>query len=162
MLDIITATSNKRGELLSYVKGKVSEESYVWARNLLSDVSKKILTVKDDEFTIRAYPLYKNVKKFFTEVCSDVTPGCILLTLYLCSLELGIRKFGDPVESLKDFTEEVDSDDWSKMTLKEVIDYDLVAATLLTQKYLGMDVSDDLRACGLHTLNLMDFVCKKV
>ena len=161
MLDIVTETSNKRGELLSYIKSKVSESSYIWARNLLADITKKVLTQKNDEFSIRVYPLYKNCVKFFTEYCSEVTPGGILLTLYLCAIELGVRSVGDSVESLEEFIDEIDMEDWDCMNLEAAINFDLVAATLVTQKYLGMD-SDDIFACGLHTLNLIDFVGREV
>lgn len=157
MLDIITATTNKRGELLSYIKSKVSNESYIWARNLIADVSKKVLTMKDDEFTIRAYPFYKNTKLFFTDVCDEVTPGGILLTLFLCSAELGVRSIGDSVGNLKEFQDEIDMDDWANMTMEAVVNFDMLTSTYIAQKRFGMDTNGAVWACGLHTLNLLDF-----
>lgn len=158
MLDIVTETSNKRGELLSYVKSKVSESSYIWTRNLLSDITKKVLTLKDDEFAIRVYPLYKNGLKFFTEVCDDVTPGGILLTMYLCALELGIRQVGDQVEKLDEFTAEIDMEDWGLMSVDVAVNFDLYTSTLLISKHSGMKDIVGIWAGGLHTLNLLDFV----
>lgn len=161
MLDIITATANKRNELLTYIKANVREESYVWARNLLSDMTKKVITMKDDEFTIRVYPFYKNVKFFFTDICTELSPGCILLTLYICAIELGIRTVGDSVEKLKEFTDEIDMNDWDTVDVSTAIDFDLRASTILTQKYFGMEDTGELYACGLNTLNLIDFVISK-
>ena len=158
MLDIVTETSNKRGELLSYIKSKVSESSYIWSRNLLSDITKKVLTMKDDEFSIRVYPMYKNCLKFFTTVCDEVTPGGILLTLYLCALELGIRKVGDSVEKLDEFTAEIDMDDWGLMSADVATNFDLYTSALLLQRHSGMAKENGVWACGLHTLNMLDFI----
>ena len=158
MLDIVTETSNKRGELLSYIKSKVSESSYIWARNLLSDITKKVLTMKDDEFSIRVYPMYKNCLKFFTTACDEVTPGGILLTLYLCALELGIRKVGDSVEKLDEFTAEIDMDDWGLMNADVATNFDLYTSALLLQRQSGMAKENGVWACGLHTLNMLDFI----
>lgn len=159
MIDIITATGNKRGEFLSYIKSKVSSDSYTWARNLISDITKKVITAKDDEFTIKAYPFYKNAKRFFDEVCTEVTPGGILLTLYIVAIELGIREVGDSVEKLKDFTDEIDMEDWSLMSCETATNYDLyVGACMINNKFGVSEDGNEIFAGGLHALGLLDLM----
>ena len=160
MIDIITATSNKRGELLAYIKSRLSNDSYTWARNLVSDITKKIVTIKDDEFTIKAYPFYKNSKKFFEKVCTEVTPGGILLTLYLVAIELGIRDVGDAVEKLPEFLEEIDMEDWSEMNYDAAVTFDLYVSACIINKRVGNENYEDneIFAAGLHSLGLLDLI----
>lgn len=157
MIDIITSTGNKRNEMLSYIKSKVSSDSYIWARNLISDITKKVMALKDDEFTIKVYPLYKNFKRFYTDVCTEVTPGCILLTLYIVAIELGLREVGDSVEQLPEFVDAIDMDDWDRMSYDTAISFDLYVESCIVANRFGAG-DNEIFACGLHTFGLLDFI----
>lgn len=149
-------TNNCRTELLAYVKSILDGKSYVWVNNLLSDINKKMLINEDAVFNASVIMMYKNMKKFFTKYCKNVIPSNILLSFYVCALELGLKKLGDEIESFSQFTEDVDLDDWSKVTVNDIKKFDIETNMLVLRKSLGYD-DVDIRACGICTLQALDF-----
>lgn len=158
MIDIVKGMESARLELLSYVKGILDADSYIWLRKLMSDINKQTLKTEDDDFASRVWPLFNNCLLFFKEYCTDVTAGSILVTFYIAALELGVREVGDSVEQLKQFTDEVDMEDWDLMNVEYAVRFDIRTSLIISCGFF--DICDDMEifAGGLHTMMTIDAV----
>lgn len=159
MIDIVKGMEKARNELLTYSKDILDADSYIWLRKLLSDFNRITLREDNYEFTVKIWPLYKNCVKFFKEYCSNVTPGSILVTFYISALELGVRKVGDSVETLAQFVDEVDMEDWDQMSVESARMFDMRTSELLIcDRFGAYEGTIEIFAGGLHTMVTLDYI----
>ena len=159
MIDIINGMAPARAEIIKYCSKRVDNNSLIWIKELLSEINRKCLACKDDNFVVNVWPLYKNFVRFFTEFCDDVTPGAILVLLYISSLELGVRSVGDKVENLNEFVDEVDMEDWHLMSVQVAKTYDFRTEALMVQKFvLGLEITEPIWSGGIRSLSCIDYI----
>lgn len=158
MIDVVSKMATARGELLLFVRDILDDSSMKWLRELMSDINKDVVKEGNDDFAASVWPLYKNALRFFKEYCTEVTPAGILVTFYISAIELGVRSVGDYVESLPQFTDEVDMEDWDLMSMEYAVKYDMVACAMLTKKWVGMEDDVYLWAGGLHTMSALNLI----
>lgn len=157
MIDVVSSMAAARGEILTFAKSVLDDSSMKWIRELLSEINKQALR-GDDEFCAKALPLYRNVLRFFNDFCDEVTPGGILATFYISAIELGVRDVGDSCETLQQFVDEVDMEDWNLMDKEYAIKFDIRSSVLLSQKWLGISTDSALWAGGLITMNALSII----
>lgn len=157
-MDIITLTQSKRAEILAYVKPRLSFESYSWVSNVFNELNKRILFDKDDRLAATVFPMYENLLTFFEEFCDEITPGGILYTIYSCMIESDVLQLGNKVETLPEFVEEVEMDDWEHVSKETIAAFDLRTNCVLAGKYLNPDTKEhEVWGCGLMTLNSVPY-----
>lgn len=159
MIEIIERMSAQRAEFIAYCTGILSSESMLWVRRLFSNINKEVAINKDDEFAVKVWPLYSNILRFVKEFLDDECAGAILVTLYVCGIELGILNLGDEVETYKDFAEYVDSSDWSNMSHADVIKFDFYCESVIMHRAVsGNNDYGHLAAGGLRSLSMLDYL----
>ena len=55
--------------------------------------------------------MYCNINDFFREYVTEVTDYGIVLTTYMCAIELGVKEFGDFIEEDPVFFNNIDMED---------------------------------------------------
>jgi hypothetical protein len=156
-MDVLSMTVAYRENILKYVKPMLDERSNIWVRKVLSDINKKIITVDNDYIAAHAILMYRNFTKFFEEFCTDVTPSAILFTLYACAIQLGVRHLGDEVETYEQFQDNIDMEDFEKVDVETVKEFDIRSAIEIIYSRTS-DEPREIPACGLYTLELLDFI----
>lgn len=161
-MDIVTSMASDRVELISYVKEYLNDESLTWMRGLLAEINKRVVTQRSDEYTLRVYPLYKNMKRFFEEAADEVSAGGILFSMLLCGLEIGFTDILEGASLLKELTEEVDVDDLMTLNREMAFRYDFTMSNQLYEKYVMNTPKEEsdgpIWACGMHSLMTMEFI----
>lgn len=158
-MDVLVLTEEYRKSLLEYIKPYLSEQSYLWVRSLLSDINKKVGTLNNEKMCAHVLVMYRNIKRFFSDYCTDVNSSTILLTLYLCAIELGFRNVRDRIEQTDDFAYDIDMDAFVTTDKDDLINYDLAVVAWLT--YNRLSKPDDkyiICAGGINCLHLIDFI----
>lgn len=159
MIDIVESMTQQRTEFIKYCSDILSSESMLWVKRLFSNINKKIAIDKDDVLAVKVWPLYSGITKFFKDFADEVTAGSILLTLYICSIELGVLGFGDQVETFDDFTDFVDIDDWESVSYEDLLKLDLYSESVIVYRMVSCDYDHGtVLFCGLRTLSLLDYV----
>lgn len=157
-MDIITLTQSMRANILVYVKPKLSFEAYSWVSNVFNELNKRILFDKDDRLACKAFPMYENLITFFEEFCDEVTPGGILYTIYTCMIECGVCQLGNKVETLPEFTEEIEMDDWKDVSNVTISAFDMRTNTIIINRCINPEPTENtVWACGLITLNAIPY-----
>lgn len=156
-MDTLSISKEYRENLLKFVRPYLSEGSFIWTRNLLNDINKKIVVCDNDYIAAHSLLMYRNIVKFFRKFCTTLDVGTILLTLYICAIELGIRKLGDEIEYYEEFTDNVDMDDWCDVTYDTIVDFDMVTVMHLISNRIGKE-RREVFAGGINSLQVLDFV----
>lgn len=158
-MDYLSLTNKYRERLCEYLKSHLGQDEYIWARRLISDMNRRLIYFEEDDNPAHIMILYKNFQPYFERI-RNVTASDLLLTLYMCSIQLGFRELGDVVESYPQFIDGVDMDDWANVDKNTIYKFDLYQALMLVNNALGHDVDaeDRFYACGIHTLQTMDFI----
>lgn len=156
---MVEATVQYRTEFIKYVSGILSPQSCVWVKKLFSSINKMLLT-NDIEVCSKVYPMYKNILRFVRDYCDECEPANILLTLYICGIELGVVSLGDEVETYKEFTESVDMEDWALMTAEDIVRVDMRSECALIARVTSIDPDDypTIQFGGLRAISLLDYM----
>ena len=56
----------------------LSGRSYIWVRNLVSDINRKIITMDSDYISAQAIIMYRNIVPFFKKCNRDNFIGCLI------------------------------------------------------------------------------------
>lgn len=157
-MDVLSMTAKYRENLLKFIKPILSDRSYIWVRNLISDINHKIISADTDYIAAHAILMYRNIIPFFKTYCTELTPSSILFTLYSCAIELNIRKLGDEVETYDDFQMDIDMEDWPYVTTENIRYFDIRTAQLMIRQQVTGEVDEEIWAGGLCSLQTMDFM----
>lgn len=157
-MDVLSMTAKYRENLLKFIKPILSDRSYIWVRNLISDINHKIISADTDYIAAHAILMYRNIIPFFKTYCTELTPSSILFTLYSCAIELNIRKLGDEVETYDDFQMDIDMEDWPYVTTENIRYFDIRTAQLMIRQQVTGEVNEEIWAGGLCSLQTMDFM----
>ena len=157
-MDVLSMTVKYRENLLKFIKPILSDRSYIWVRNLISDINHKIISADTDYIAAQAILMYRNIIPFFKTYCTELTPSSILFTLYSCAIELNIRKLGDEVEAYDDFQMDIDMEDWPYVTAENIKYFDIRTAQLMIRQQVTGEVDEEIWAGGLCSLQIMDFM----
>lgn len=150
-MDLLNSLSGYRNELLTFVRPYLSNQSYAWCRNTLNKIVRDSMVGTNDSLVCKEVIALRNFVIFFREHASDITPCGILMTLYMVSLQLGHKQFGDTVESFEDFKEQTDADEWKQMNIDAVNSFDNnVLLCIMDNMINGTDT--EIMACGIRTL----------
>ena len=84
-MDVLSMTVKYRENLLKFIKPILSDRSYIWVRNLISDINHKIISADTDYIAAQAILMYRNIIPFFKTYCTELTPSSILssFTIFL-------------------------------------------------------------------------------
>jgi hypothetical protein len=156
-MDVVTYTQHKRLDILNYIKPILSFESYSWVQSLFNDINKKMVVEKDDAFSAGVLSMYQNILDFFQQYIVNLNAGSILFTFYMCSLELGVRGYNDSVTTLKEFTDYIDTSNISELNIEHIVKIDSNTLHIITGKYLGQEMSEEIWTGGLLTLNAIGY-----
>lgn len=158
MVNIVESMVSQRTEFVNYCSTILSEESILWVKRFFSEINKVILIKGDDDFTVKVWPLYKNVKRFITDFAEEESSSSILLTLYICGLELGILHPGDVVEKMIESKEDIPLVNWNNIQFEDMFQLDLYFENVLIRRaYYGED-AECIYAGGLRVLSLLDYL----
>ena len=153
----IKITEKYRNEIYFFVKDYVNEAELNWIMDTFSRINKQSMLKHNDEFDFKSYYFYKNFVKFFKEFVTDLDGGSIIITTYICGLQLGICKLHD--ESVLRFEhvgESYDIDDFLKCTMFDLNHYDARAMMLLTN--FLQDEEHPVYSCGLLTMYAIEYI----
>lgn len=157
-MNVLSMTAKYRENLLKFIKPILSDRSYIWVRNLISDINHKIISADTDYIAAHAILMYRNIIPFFKTYCTELTPSSILFTLYSCAIELNIRKLGDEVETYDDFQMDIDMEDWPYVTTENIRYFDIRTAQLMIRQQVTGEADEEIWAGGLCSLQTMDFM----
>lgn len=158
MIDIVENMVAQRKDFVDYCSTILSEESMLWVKRFFSEINKVVLIQRDDDFTVKVWPLYKNVKRFMEDFIHEPTPSAILMSLYICGMELGILSPGDSVESLVDFRSDIPVINWDDIQYSDMLQLDFYSENVLVRRAFYQDDSDDVYVGGLRVLSLLDYL----
>lgn len=163
-MDMLSLTSTYRDNLFKFVRPYLNDDSYIWVRNLMTDINKCMTLHSTDTKVAQCILVLKNFVPFFRDCCDEITAGGLLYTLYSCAVQLGVRKLGDAVESLTQFRDEVDMEDWNMVNEVILNNFDVRAAsTLVLKSYNGYsEEGQEVWGGGVYTLQTMDFLPHKI
>ena len=73
-------------------------------------------------------------------------------------IESDVLQLGNKVETLPEFVEEVEMDDWEHVSKETIAAFDLRTNCVLAGKYLNPDTKEhEVWGCGLMTLNSVPY-----
>ena len=145
-----------RKEFLGFCREKVSGSAYAWITNVVSSISKKFQSTKNDTFKEWVEFMYCNINDFFREYVTEVTDYGIVLTTYMCAIELGVKEFGDFIEEDPVFFNNIDMEDWKTMDLQTLENFDAGMCDQLIKRVVKNEsYTVDITACGLYTLKFI-------
>ena len=151
-------TEKYRNEIYDFIKSYLSESEVNWVLNVFSEINKHSMLAHDDEFDFKTYYFYKNLKRFLTNYVTDLDGGAILMTIYICAIQLGIKKVNDPViatfKSVYDF---YDLEDFERCTVNDLNLYD-VRTMLIITRFHYEEFGEDIYSCGLLTLYAIEYI----
>lgn len=156
-MDILSITIDSRTELIKFVTPLLDDKSYKWFRDTINLINKSVIGSEDISVAVKVYHFYNNIKKFFTEYCTDFDAASVLLTMYICAIQIGVRFINDEVESFKQFTDGVDLNDWKSLCSNDINLFDLRMDLHIKHKHLSGEYQD-IPACGLMTLQSIELL----
>lgn len=155
-MDMITFTQEKRTAILNYIKPKMTFESYNWVASAIGDVNRKIVVEGNSALAAKIYPLFENFILFFDEFATEVTPGGLLMTFYICFMECGVTSCRRGAAKLKELFEEIDAEDFELVTPETLAAFDLRTNSLIGGT-LQSETDNSIWACGLVTLAALTY-----
>lgn len=161
MIEVVERMSAKRAEFIAYCKEILSEESLLWVKRLFSNINRKVALEKDDEFAVKVWPMYCNMLSYVRDYVDNPCSGAILMTLYVCGIELGILTMGDEVEGFADFTDCIDMTDWSLVTYQDVVMFDFYCESIIMSRIANSDCDREIVAGGLMAVSVLDYVSQQ-
>ncbi len=154
----VESTQELRNNLIECIEPKLKPESLMWVRRFFAKVYKEMLVDGNEQLSVRSYPMFQNMKRFIEEFMEEETASNILCSLYICGIQLGILTLGDEVESLSDFKDGIDMDDWNLCAESDLLAVDLVTQNRIVNKAFGMEDAGSICIAGLNTLNFLYYV----
>ena len=159
-INILEETAKRRAEFVDYCSTIMSDRSLLWVKNLFSSINKRIFVEDDDDFKVKAYPLYKNILKFCQGFMDDATEGAILQTLFICGVELGIIPCDDAITNTNEFNNGGINTDWSNISYVALLELDFFEENIIVRRAFYNDTEGDennLAVAGLRTLSMLDY-----
>lgn len=156
MHSVIEDTLKERKEFTAFCSEHMSENLLLHVKQYFSDINKSIMLSSQDT-SYKAYPLYRNIQKFFEDFADEVTDYGILYTLYICAAELNIS-----TQIYDAFAECIIPEECIKlddMSCPELFMLDFEAQGNIIKQIRDEATDDDVVLyCGLHTLNLLNYL----
>lgn len=150
-MDLLNELSVYRNEVQEYIRPHLSNKSYVWCRGVLNDIVRSSMLGTRYGVVCKEIIALSNFKRFFEEHASDVTPGGIIVTLYIMAIQLGLKSLGDEVETYEEFIEQIDEDDWSLVDKDQINNFDLLMHAQVIENMI-YEGNNEITACGIKTL----------
>lgn len=157
-MDVLSMTSKYREDLLKFIRPILDDRSYIWVRNLITDINHKIVAGDIEFIQAHAIVMYRNIIPFFRHYCAELTASGILYTFYSCSIELGVRSIGNEIETYEQFQEDIDMEDWSLVDIETIKHFDILTAQKIIKQKFEFDEADEIWAGGLYALETLDFL----
>lgn len=157
-MDVLSMTSKYREDLLKFIRPILDDRSYIWVRNLITDINHKIVAGDIEFIQAHAIVMYRNIIPFFKHYCTELTPSSILYTFYSCAMELGVRSIGNEIETYEQFQEDIDMEDWSFVDISTIKRFDILTAQKIIKQKFEFDEADEIWAGGLYVLETLDFL----
>lgn len=157
-MDVLSMTSKYREDLLKFIRPILDDRSYIWVRNLITDINHKIVAGDIEFIQAHAIVMYRNIIPFFKHYCDELTASGILYTFYSCSIELGVRSIGNEIETYEQFQEDIDMEDWSLVDIETIKHFDILTAQKIIKQKFEFDEADEIWAGGLYALETLDFL----
>lgn len=151
-MEVLTLTAKMRQELILYLREFLDEKSMRWARDCMSRINKEVMESNNFEFGLKAYNFYKNFVNFFKTYVKDVEAGNLIYSIYVVSTQLGIETNVEEFKSLEQLQELINIDDFEGVTKLDIDAVDILAEKAIHDCYLYQTESDEIWACGIHTL----------
>lgn len=157
-MDVLSMTAKYREDLLKFIRPVLDDRSYIWVRNLITDINHKIVAGDIEFIQAHAIVMYRNVIPFFKHYCSELNASCVLFTFYSCAIELGVRSLGNEVETYEQFQEDIDMEDWSLIDVTTIKRFDILTAQKVIKQQFEFEEDEEIWAGGLYTLETLDFL----
>ena len=157
-MDVLSMTSKYREDLLKFIRPILDDRSYIWVRNLITDINHKIVAGDIEFIQAHAIVMCRNIIPFFKHYCAELTASSILYTFYSCSIELGVRSIGNEIETYEQFQEDIDMEDWSLVDIETIKHFDILTAQKIIKQKFEFDEDEEIWAGGLYTLETLDFL----
>ena len=157
-MDVLSMTSKYREDLLKFIRPILDDRSYIWVRNLITDINHKIVAGDIEFIQAHAIVMYRNIIPFFKHYCAELTASGTLYTFYSCSIELGVRSIGNEIETYEQFQEDIDMEDWSLVDIETIKHFDILTAQKIIKQKFEFDEADEIWAGGLYALETLDFL----
>lgn len=151
-MEVLTLTAKMRQELILYLREFLNENSMKWARDCLSRINKEVMESNNFEFGLKAYNFYKNFVNFFKTYVKEVEAGNLLYSIYIISTQLGVDTCIEELKCLEQLSDLINIEDFDGLTKFDIDAVDIIAERAIHDKYLYGTESDEIWACGIHTL----------
>lgn len=157
-MDVLSMTSKYREDLLKFIRPILDDRSYIWVRNLITDINHKIVAGDIEFIQAHAIVMYRNIIPFFKHYCAELTSSSILYTFYSCAVELGVRSIGNEIETYEQFQEDIDMEDWGLVDIETIKRFDILTAQKIIKQKFEFNEVDEIWAGGLYALETLDFL----
>lgn len=157
-MDVLSMTVKYREDLLKFIRPVLDDRSYIWVRNLITDINHKIVAGDIEFIQAHAIVMYRNIIPFFKHCCTELTSSGILYTFYSCAIELGIRSIGNEIETYEQFQEDIDMEDWGLVDIETIKRFDILTAQKIIKQKFEFNEVDEIWAGGLYALETLDFL----
>lgn len=157
-MDVLSMTAKYREDLLKFIRPVLNDRSYIWVRNLITDINHKIVAGDIEFIQAHAIVMYRNIIPFFKHYCTELTSSSILYTFYSCAIELGVRSIGNEIETYEQFQEDIDMEDWGLVDIETIKRFDMLTAQKIIKQKFEFKEDEEIWAGGLYALETLDFL----
>lgn len=138
-MEAIKMINPYRDKIIDLVSKYSSEKVTIWVRKTLSLMIRKSFTVDNLYIQNRVALSIRNVYRYYKRFTNDEIGIFIAISLYMICIELDILNLGDEIESYDEFKEVTDEENWSNMSVAEVVGFDLYNSNIFYMKWLDKE-----------------------